>query len=72
MAVAAKTKPTEVAGFMTPGEFGKHFKLSRSTVQSMMDSGAIKAIPMPTADPDAKKRTRRIPMSEVKRIEAGK
>jgi len=54
--------------YLTPAEFAKFFKLGRSTVQSMMDAGTIQTIPIPTADPNAKKKLRRIPISEVNRL----
>lgn len=72
MATGAKKKGQEIkdqAEYLTPAEFARLFKLGRSTVQSMMDSGSIQTIPIPTADPNAKKKLRRIPVSEVKRIQ---
>lgn len=56
--------------FVTPAEFAKMFKIGRSTVQSMMDAKVIRTIPIPTADPNAKKQIRRIPFSEVTRIKS--
>jgi len=60
-------QPADVEYF-TPSEFAKLMKISRSKVQSMMTSGAVKTITIPTADPDAAKQLRRIPLSEVARI----
>lgn len=71
MRVAAKKKACktdEAAEFVTPAEFAKIFKIGRSTVQDMINSGAIATVKLPTADPNAKKQIRRIPQSEVERI----
>jgi len=75
MATAAKKKGlkstaerVELPEFLTPLEFAKLFRVSRSTVQAMIDSGTLKTVSLPTADPDAKRQIRRIPQSEVERI----
>lgn len=71
MRATAKKKAStaiEQAEYLTPLEFARLFKIGRSTVQTMLDSGAVKSTPLPTADPNAKKQIRRIPWSEVERI----
>lgn len=64
----AVTGTIERAEYLTPLEFATLFKIGRSTVQSMIESGALKTDRLPTADPNAKKQIRRIPWSEVERI----
>ncbi len=71
MRATAKKKASGVddqSEFVTPTEFARLFKIGRSTVQGMIDSGAIKTVKLPTADPNAKKQIRRIPQSEVDRV----
>lgn len=68
-----KTVVTAVGNpqFVTPREFAELFKLGRSTVQDMMKSDVIDTVQIATA-PGAKKKTRRIPWSEVERVKSGK
>jgi hypothetical protein len=69
MAIKAANK-VEQAEFLTPAEFGKLFKISRSTVQSMIQANTVQTVKLASADVNARKQIRRIPWSEVERIKA--
>lgn len=57
--------------YVTPKQFAEIFGLGRSTVQDLIRSNRINSIEIPTADPEAKKKIRRIPYSEVERLRKG-
>lgn len=62
---AEESKPEYVSITWMAKKFGK----SRSAIHKAVQAGKIKSIPFPTA---GEKDQRRIPYSEVERIEAGK
>jgi hypothetical protein len=64
MAVKSKANPK----YVTPKFIEEEFGISRSTVQNRLDTGAIKSIQIPPADPSASKIIRKIPWSEVEKL----
>lgn len=66
------TKVTANPKYVTPRFIEEEFGISRSAVQARLDSGAIRSITIPPADPKAKRKIRKIPWSEVERLRKGK
>jgi len=68
MTTSTKTKTAANPKWVTPKFIETEFGISRSAVQDRLNSGAIKSITLPPADPNANRTIRRIPWSEVERL----
>lgn len=56
--------------WITAADFAKEFSISPASVARRVESGVIRTVPFPTADPESKRPLRRIPRSEVERFKA--